>query len=62
MRNCGKTEIDGEAWLSHDPHKVETSWEEEEEEDADGIFRRKVDIISSSQNLLFCVIITCISQ
>jgi hypothetical protein len=23
-RNCGKTQIDGEAWLSDDPLKVET--------------------------------------
>jgi hypothetical protein len=25
-RSCGKTERDGEAWLSYDPPKVETSW------------------------------------
>jgi hypothetical protein len=24
-RNCGKTEIDGEAWLLDDPYKVEMS-------------------------------------
>jgi hypothetical protein len=32
MMSCGKTEIAGEAWLSDNPLKVETSWEEEEEE------------------------------
>jgi hypothetical protein len=29
-RSCGKTETDGEAWLSDDPCKVETSKEEED--------------------------------
>jgi hypothetical protein len=33
MRSCGKTDIDGEAWLSDDPLKVEMSWEEEEKDD-----------------------------
>jgi hypothetical protein len=30
-RSCGNTEINGEAWLSCDPHKVEITWEENEE-------------------------------
>jgi hypothetical protein len=30
-RSCGKTEIGGEAWLSGNPLKVETFYEEEEE-------------------------------
>jgi hypothetical protein len=30
MMICGKTVIDGGAWLSGNPHKVKMSWEEEE--------------------------------
>jgi hypothetical protein len=31
-RRCGKREVDGEAWLSDDPHEVEASYEEDWEQ------------------------------
>jgi hypothetical protein len=30
-RSCGKMDIDGEAWLSDNPHKLEISEEEQED-------------------------------
>jgi hypothetical protein len=40
-------EVDWEAWLSDNPLKMETCWEDEEVEDFDSLLRRNIDIISS---------------
>jgi hypothetical protein len=44
-RNYVKIETDGDAWLSAEPHKVEAPWEEDGEEGADCVIRRKVNFM-----------------